>query len=170
MSGHLWQVTEQRLTNMGIPLRDETTQQALKLTSQCILTVAPQLLCFPTSQILETACFLLSYPCGANSTAVIKGDPLLLTYLVDDLQYGLEEYLPNMMFMGNGTLAAQMIQTQLKLSPTFSLQLIRMPVSPSTISPMNCLIVVLFCRGRCRRHPSCSHLLSIVMHSSSLIP
>jgi hypothetical protein len=44
------------------------------------------------------------------------------------------------------------------------------PVSPANPSPMNYLIVVLFCRGRCHRHPSCSRLLSIVMHSSSLIP
>lgn len=77
---------------------------------------------------MEAACYLLSYPHGANSTDVIEGDPSLLTYLADDLQYGLEEYLPNMMFLGNGTLAAQMIQTQLKLSPTFAFQLIRMGV------------------------------------------
>jgi hypothetical protein len=59
---------------------------------------------------------------------VIEADPSFLTYLADDLQYGLEEYLPNMMFMGNGTNAAQMIETQLKLSPTFALQLIRLGV------------------------------------------
>jgi hypothetical protein len=44
------------------------------------------------------------------------------------------------------------------------------PVSPSNPSPMNYLIVVLFCHGRCHCHPSCSRLLSIVMRSSSLIP
>jgi hypothetical protein len=43
------------------------------------------------------------------------------------------------------------------------------PVSPSNPSPINYLIVVLFCRGRCHHHPSCSQLLPIVMHSSSLI-
>jgi hypothetical protein len=128
ISGHLWQVTEQHLLDMGIPLRDETTQQGSKLTSRRVLTVAPQLLRLPTSQIVEAASYLLSYPCGANSTAVIEADPSFLTYLADDLQYGLEEYLPNMMFMGNSTNAAQMIETQLKLSPTFALQLIRLGV------------------------------------------
>ncbi len=44
------------------------------------------------------------------------------------------------------------------------------PVSPSNPSPMNYLIVVSCCRGHCHCHPSCSRLLSIVMHSSSLIP
>jgi alpha-1,3-glucosyltransferase len=119
-SGHLWQVTEQHLTDIGILSSTETTRH--------ILTMAPQLLRMPTSQIVEAARFLMSYPCGANSTAVIEGDPSLLTYLANDLQYGLEEYLPNMMFLGNATLAAQMIETQLKLSPTFALRLIRMGV------------------------------------------
>ena len=44
------------------------------------------------------------------------------------------------------------------------------PVSPFNPSPMNYLIVVLFCHGRCHHHPSCSRILTIVMHSSSLIP
>ena len=128
ISGHLWQVTEQHLLDMGIPLRDETTQQGSKLTSRRVLTVAPQLLRLPTSQIVEAVSYLLAYPCGANSTAVIEADPSFLAYLADDLQYGLEEYLPNMMFMGNSTTAAQMIETQLQLSPTFALQLIQLGV------------------------------------------
>ncbi|KAL3811638.1 hypothetical protein ACHAXA_001395 [Cyclostephanos tholiformis] len=122
-SGHLWQVTEQHLTDMGILSRSETT-----LSPVHVLTIAPQLLRMPTSQVVDAARLLMSYPCGANSTAVIEGDPSLLTYLADDLQYGLEEYLPNMMFLGNRTHAAQMIQTQLKLSPAFALRLIKMGV------------------------------------------
>ncbi len=189
MAGHLWQVTEQCLTDMGIPLRDETTQQASKLTSRRVLTVAPQLLRLPTSQIVEAARYLLSYPCGVNSTAVIEGDPSFLTYFADDLQYGLEEYLPNMMFMGNATHAAQMIETQLKLSPTFALQLIRLGVdggleervsnqnviyrasSSQTNSLLLAYIVSAFYRGhrfsRCREHWATREKLAVRLSKES---
>jgi hypothetical protein len=123
--GKLWRTTEHQLTEMGILVHDEASS---KLTSRYVLNVAPQLLRLPTAQILEAASFLLSYPCGPNSTSLIEADPSLLTYVADDLRYGLEEYLPNMMFQGNNTLARHKIQTQLTLSPNFALRVIRMGV------------------------------------------
>jgi len=122
--GHIWQETEQHLLAMGLLMNDDAT--GTELTPQKVLTGAPQLLRLPTPQIVEAASFLLSYQ---NSTALVEMDPSLLTYFADDLAYGLEEYLPNMMFMGNQTLAAQMIQTQLALSPAMAVQLVRMGVT-----------------------------------------
>ncbi|KAL7526085.1 hypothetical protein ACHAXR_001308, partial [Thalassiosira sp. AJA248-18] len=126
--GHVWQVTKQHLLAMSILSHGDTTS-GTKLTPQKVLTEAPQLLRLPTPQVVEAASFLLSYPSGSNSTDLVETDPSLLTYCAEDLQYGLEEYLPNMMFMGNRTLAAQMIQTQLTLSPSMAMQLVRMGVS-----------------------------------------
>jgi len=116
-SGELWQETKLRLVSMGIVVNDEK-----------ILTRAPQLLRLPTDQITGAASFLLTYPYGTNSTRLIDADASLLTYLADDLQYGVEEYLPNMMFLGNQTSASAMIQTQMALAPSMALQLVRMGV------------------------------------------
>jgi hypothetical protein len=125
--GTRWKLTERHLVDMGIISYTEANQMS-DLTSHQILTRAPQLFRLPTSQILDTAHFLLSYPSGKESVNLIKADPSLLTYLVDDLRYGLREYLPNMMFMGNNTIAAQTIESQLSRTPSFALQLIRMAV------------------------------------------
>jgi len=125
-NGELWEDTAQNLIAMGILANNEGT--GTKLTSQKILNKAPQLLRLPTSQIVEAASFLLSYPFGTNSTALLVTDPSLLTYWADDLEYGLDIYLSNMMFRGNSTLAAQMIQTQLSFSPAMALQLVRMGI------------------------------------------
>jgi len=122
--GHVWQETEQHLMTLGL-LMDGKAPGA-KLTPQKVLTEAPQLLRLHPTQIVEAATFLISYQ---NSTALVEMDPSLLTYWADDLQYGLEEYLPNMMFMGNRTLAAQMIKTQLAFSPAMAVQLVRMGVT-----------------------------------------
>lgn len=110
---------------MGVLVHDDASS---KLTSRHVLNVAPQLLRLPTAQILVATNFVLSYPCGTNSTSLIEADPSLLTYVADDLRYGLDEYLPNMMFQGNNTLARHIIQTQLTLSPILALQVIRMGV------------------------------------------
>lgn len=127
IDGHIWKITEQHLVDMDIVAGTETIQ-AMKLTSHQMLIRAPQLYRLPTSQVIDAAHFLLSYPSGKKSAALIEADPSLLTYLADDLQYGLHEYLPNMMFMGNDAIAAQTIETQLSISPSFALQLIRMAV------------------------------------------
>jgi alpha-1,3-glucosyltransferase len=127
IDGNTWKITEQHLVDMDIVAGNETIQ-AMKLTSHQMLVRAPQLYRLPTSQVIDAAHFLLSYPSGEKSAALIEADPSLLTYLADDLQYGLHEYLPNMMFMGNDAIAAQMIETQLSISPSFALQLIRMAV------------------------------------------
>ena len=113
IDGHIWRSTEQYLIDIGI------------LETEMILNSAPQLLRLPTHQVVEAANFL-HYPTGKNSTDLIKLDPSLLTYLADDLRYGLEEYLPNMMFLGNQDTAAQMISNQ--LSSSLGLQLIRMGI------------------------------------------
>jgi len=123
--GHVWQETEQQLMDMDL-LTNDDVESGKKLTSRKVLTKAPQLLRLPTPQIVEAATYLLSYQ---NSTALVEMDPSLLTYWADDLQHGLEEYLPNMMFRGNQTLAAQMIQTQIALSPTMALQIVRMGIA-----------------------------------------
>jgi len=116
IDGHVWHSTEQHLIDIGI------------LETEMILNSAPQLLRLPTHQVVEAANFLHSYPTGKNSTDLIKLDPSLLTYLADDLRYGLEEYLPNMMFMGDQDTAAQMISNQLSLYSSLGLQLIRMGI------------------------------------------
>jgi len=116
IDGHVWHSTEQYLIDIGI------------METEKILSSAPQLLRLPTQQVVEAANFLYSYPTGKNSTDVIKADPSLLTYLADDLRYGLEEYLPNMMFMGNQDTAAAQISNQFALSPSLGLQLIRMGI------------------------------------------
>jgi hypothetical protein len=115
--GQVWDVTKQHLLDMGIAVDQKK-----------LLAAAPQLLRLPTPQIVEAASFLLFYPCGTNSSALLELDPSLMTYLADDLKYGLEEYLPNMMFMGNATFAAGMIQTQLTLAPSMAVNLVRMGV------------------------------------------
>ncbi|KAL7551543.1 hypothetical protein ACHAWF_014790, partial [Thalassiosira exigua] len=126
--GHVWQSTKEHLTAMCI--LSNASASETDLTSRQILAEAPQLLRLPTSQVVEAALFLLSYPAGTgqNSTALIKTDPLLLTYCAEDLEYGLEEYLPNMMFMGNQTMASQSIMAQLALFPSMARQLVRMGV------------------------------------------
>ena len=120
IDGHLWQATEQQLIELGV--------LGTNITSQDVLTAAPQLLRLPTQQVVEAATFLLSYPSSTTSTAILKADLSLLTYLADDLQYGLEEYLPNMLFMGNRSNAAQMIEMQLSIAPSMALQLLKMGV------------------------------------------
>jgi len=116
IDGHIWQATEQHLIDIGI------------METEKILRSAPQLLRLPTKQVVEAVNFLHSYPTGKNSTDLINADPSLLTYLADDLRYGLEEYLPNMMFMGNQDTAAAQISNQFALSPSLGLQLIRMGI------------------------------------------
>ena len=113
IDGHVWHSTEQYLIDIGI------------METEKILSSAPQLLRIPTQQVVEAATFLQSYPTDKNSTDLIDADPSLLTYLADDLRYGLEEYLPNMMFMGNQDSAAQMISSQ---NTSMRLQLIRMGI------------------------------------------
>jgi hypothetical protein len=127
LDGSVWKATEQRLVDMGI-LAGTETNRTLELTSHRMLTSAPQLYRLPTSHVIDAATFLLSYPSRKQSVDLIEADPSLLTYLADDLQYGLCEYLPNMMFMGSETIAAQTIEMQLSRSPSFALQLIRMAV------------------------------------------
>ncbi len=46
--------------------------------------------------------------------------------------------------------------------PIVSFSVPNAPVSPSTLSPMNYLIIVLFCRGHCCLHPSCRSNLTIL--------
>ncbi len=125
--GTRWKLTEQHLVDMGIISYTETNKRS-DLTSHQMYTRAPQLFRLPTSQILDAARFLLLYPSGKKSVNLIKADPSLLTYRVDDLHYGLCEYLPNMMFMGNNTIAAETIESQLSRNPSFALQLIRLAV------------------------------------------
>ena len=115
IDGHIWRSTEQHLIDIG-------------MGTEKILSSAPQLLRLPTQQVIEAVNFLHSYPTGTNSTDLIKADPSLLTYLADDLRYGLEEYLPNMMFMGKQDTAALIISNQFVLSPSMGLQLIRMGI------------------------------------------
>jgi len=74
---------------MGVLVHDDASS---KLTSRHVLNVAPQLLRLPTAQILVATNFVLSYPCGTNSTSLIEADPSLLTYVADDLRYGLDEF------------------------------------------------------------------------------
>jgi len=122
--GSAWRVTERRLRNMGV-LGDGEARGGAPSTPREFLDRAPQLLRFSADQVAETAHFLISY---ANTTALISADPSLLTYVVDDLHYGLEEYLPNMMCRGDGTAAAELIRTQLALSPSLALNLVRMGI------------------------------------------
>ena len=91
--GIVWKDTQQELLGMDILCLDETIATAL--SPQRVLSEAPQLLRLPTTQVVESASFLLSYPSGTNSTLLIRADPSLLTYCVDDLRYGVEEYLAN---------------------------------------------------------------------------
>ena len=119
--GDVWQVTETKLIEMGI--------LGSKLTSQKMLTTAPQLFRLPTSHIVESASFLRTYLNGTNFTGLFNDDGgFLLTYAADDLRYGLVEYLPNMMFRGNSTQAAEMIKAQLAISPSVAISLLQLGV------------------------------------------
>ncbi|KAL9181930.1 hypothetical protein ACHAXT_012273 [Thalassiosira profunda] len=124
--GRIWKRTEQELMAMGVLSNGDSPGS--KLTSQMALAKAPQLLRLPTSQVVAAAAFLLSYPSGGNSTTLVEADPGLLSYCAGDLRYGVEDYLPTMMFMGNQTLADIQIQTQLSLMPSMAAQIVRMGV------------------------------------------
>ena len=151
--GHLWVDTERQLMSIGILLDSKDTKSgdenklASKLTSESILSRAPQLLRLPSLQIIDSAHFFLS---GGNATTdamdsgsicsstapskpkwslalLLQVDPSLLTYRADDLYHGLE-YLTNMMARGNRAVIIQSIQSQYFLSPLMATQLFRMGV------------------------------------------
>ncbi|EJK75796.1 hypothetical protein THAOC_02471 [Thalassiosira oceanica] len=113
MDGTLWKSTELALSSLGID-----TRQALDR--------APQLLRLPTEQVVQAAAFVLDF-CN-SSTKLIRLDPTLLCYDVLDLEHGLGQYLPNMMFRGNATQAAVSVRTQLALSPTMALAVVKMGI------------------------------------------
>lgn len=114
MDGTLWKSTELALSSLGIG----DTRQALDR--------APQLLRLPTEQVVQSAAFVLDF-CN-SSTKLIRLDPTLLCYDVLDLEHGLGQYLPNMMFRGNATQAAVSVRTQLALSPTMALAVVKMGI------------------------------------------
>ena len=136
--GDVWQVTETNLIEMGII--------GSKLTSQKMLTAAPQLFRLPTSHIIESASFLRTYLNGTNFTTLLNNDGgLLLTYDADDLRYGLVEYLPNMMFRGNSTQAADMIKTQLAISPSMAFSLLQLGVEGGLEERVSGYYIFSFC-------------------------
>ena len=78
--GHVWQDTEQNLLGMGLLITNNDA--GTKLTPQKAVAAAPQLIRLPTSQVVESASYLLSY---SNSSTLTNLDPSLLTYLAEDL-------------------------------------------------------------------------------------
>ena len=114
MDGTLWKSTEVALSSLGI---GDTRQ---------VLDRAPQLLRLPTEQVVQAAAFVIDF-CD-DSTELIRLDPTLLCYDVLDLEHGLGQYLPNMMFRGNATQAAASVRTQLALSPTMALAVVKMGI------------------------------------------
>ena len=114
MDGALWKSTELALSSLGIGDTRQTLDRA------------PQLLRLPTDQVVQAATFIIDF-CN-NSTELIRLDPTLLTYDVLDLEQGLGEYLPNMMFRGNATQAAASVRTQLALSPAMALAVVKMGI------------------------------------------
>jgi len=148
-NGQVWKETERELHAMGILLNPENESVARyiygsdsfsTMTSETILSRAPQLLRLPTDQITDAADFFLSSVCNFTTTidgdatstqwtlaTLLPVDPSLLTYCANDLYHGFE-FLTNMMARGNPNAMLQTIRSQYYLSPIIATQLLRVGI------------------------------------------